>query len=71
MDCNKSTTQYQATSLIVDGGYETKRYYKCPKCGTVYVEVLETVAPNEVSDKVVDVLKYTEKKKECTLDDWF
>lgn len=32
--------QFKATSSKnSDGFFQTKRYYRCPKCGTIYVEI--------------------------------
>ena len=39
-DCNQPYEQFQATCCKnEDGVFQTKRYYRCHKCGTVFVEV--------------------------------
>ena len=46
--------------------FQTKRYYRCPVCGAVYIEVLEPEG-----SKIIDIEKHSPKKKECaTLDKW-
>ena len=70
-DCNREYVQYKATSYPnEDGYYQTKRYYRCPKCGTVYVEVDPLQDGKHIGDDMV-VEKYPPiKKEDTTLDKW-
>ena len=39
-DCKVEYTQFKATSRQnEDGIFQTKRYYRCRKCGTIYIEI--------------------------------
>ena len=71
-DCNVWYVQYMATSCPnSDGFFQTKRYYRCPKCDTVYVEV-DPPQDGSYHDGVVRVEKYPPVKEEpVTLDKWF
>lgn len=70
-DCNREYVQYKATSYPNEEGYyQTKRYYRCPKCGTVYVEVDPLQDGKHIGDDMV-VEKYPVIEKEkTTLDKW-
>ena len=72
-DCKREYVQFQATSLKNDAGvYQTKRYQRCPQCGTVYVEVDPLQDDNYHTGKMV-VEKYPPVKKEeveVSLDNW-
>lgn len=72
-DCNKPYVQFQATSTLVkENVFQTKRFYRCPKCGTVYVEVLEPKHLDFINGaEVIRVDKYPVRKEEkTTLDKW-
>lgn len=70
-NCNCTYHQFMARSTpIGDRIYQTKRYYRCPKCNTVYVEVLK---PQHLDKPSVNEIIRVEKhppKKEATLDNW-
>lgn len=70
-DCNQEYVQYQATShKNTDGYFQTKRFYRCPRCSTIYVEV---DAPDDGKPPygIIRVEKYPPvKEKLVTLDDW-
>ena len=70
-DCNISYIQYMATSHKNENNvYQTKRYYRCPKCSTVYVEVDAPQDENHVPG-LMRVEKYLPvKKEETSLDKW-
>ena len=39
-DCNVNYIQFKATCCQnEDGVFQTKRYYRCPKCHTIYIEI--------------------------------
>lgn len=39
-DCKVEYTQFKATCCQnEDGIFQTKRYYRCPKCNTIYIEI--------------------------------
>lgn len=72
-ECGKMTKHYSSTSMPVGELYETKRYYVCLSCNSVYVETLEKATINEINhSKIVSVEKYEEPKKNnvCNLDLW-
>lgn len=70
-NCNIQYIQFQATCLKDNNGiYQTKRYYRCPKCDTVYVEV-DAPQDEHHSPGVICVEKHPPIKKEkSTLDKW-
>ena len=76
-DCNIPYIQYRATCQKDENGvYQTKRYYRCHKCGTIYVEVDAPQDENHIPG-VIRVEKYPPvkkedpvKKEETRLDKW-
>lgn len=70
-DCKVWYVQFQATCFHNgDGVFQTKRYYRCPRCGTVYVEVDPLQDENYHNGEMI-VEKYPPVKKEkTTLDKW-
>lgn len=63
----------KATSTFIqEKVYQTKRYYRCENCSTVYVEVLEPMHLDNIHGAdVIRVEKYPPiKEKEITLDKW-
>ena len=70
-DCNCEYMQYRATSRKnADGYFQTKRFYRCPRCGKVYVEV-DAPQNGEPPYGVIRVEKYPPvKERMVTLDDW-
>lgn len=70
-DCNTPYEQFKATSCKnSDGVFQTKRYYRCNKCGAVYVEV-DPPQDENYHKGVTVVEKYPGVKKEkTTLDKW-
>ena len=72
-DCNKPTHHYSSESILINPGvYQTRRYWKCYSCNTVYVEVLKPEKLDEINSIEVDhVEKYPVRKpKVYTLDDF-
>ena len=53
-DCNVSYIQFKATSRNKDGLCQTKRYYRCPKCNTIYIEILPV---NPDDDLIVEKIR--------------
>lgn len=77
-DCNKECWHFQSNSKqVAPRVYRTSLYFRCPKCGTVYVEFSYPV--NIDTNERVDLCDgkeypYIEKcpvKKPVTLDNWF
>ena len=70
-DCNSTYEQYKATCCKNDDGFfQTKRYYRCPKCGTVYIEV-DAPQDGKPPFGVIRLEKYPpQKEKPITLDNW-
>lgn len=76
-DCNIQYIQYMATCRKDENNiYQTRRYYRCPRCDTIYVEVDYPQDENHVPG-VMCVEKYLpvkdeepEKKEETSLDKW-
>jgi len=70
-DCNTPYEQFQASCCKnSDGVFQTRRYYRCTRCGTVYVEV-DPPQDENYHDGVMRVEKYLPVKKEkTTLDKW-
>lgn len=70
-DCNKPYVQFRAeSSKNSDGVFQTKRYYRCEKCGTVYVEI-DPPQDENYHKGVMMVEKYPAVKQgENNLDKW-
>lgn len=70
-DCNRHYEQFKATCYKnKDGVFQTKRYYRCNNCGTIYVEI-DPPQDENYHDGVMRVEKYPLVKKEkTTLDKW-
>ena len=69
VDCKVPYQQYMATSFANEEGiFQTKRYYKCPKCDTIYIESL-TPFDDDYTGEVIHT-EIIRPRKPVTLDQW-
>ena len=76
-DCNVDCRYFKSTDYVVDKTdniRQTKLYFRCPKCKTIYVQWLNLCSHKNGRCEIISENMHVEKilyvEKKITLDNW-